>query len=204
MTTITAATPKTVNITTQKIDTQAEFQALIDGTNSLLPTDDPFVLAKRKITRADLFAEWQSRIDAAKATKSCRLALAAAVAHERQLDVTVKPLRDAFKTFAQSRFGKNAAELQQLGFVQNRTPRKSAQKKAAGVAKAQTTRKARGTKGRQQRAAIPGAATAPTGTAIPSATAGAGGGAGAAQPASQGATSTAPQGQGNAGTAARS
>jgi hypothetical protein len=141
MTTITAATPKTVNITTQKIDTQAEYQALIDGTNSLMPSDDPFVLAKRKITRSDLFAEWQSRIDAAKATKSCRLALAAAVGHERQLDVTVKPLRGAFKTFAQSRFGKNAPELQALGFVQNRTPRKSPQKKAAGVAKAQTTRR---------------------------------------------------------------
>jgi len=185
MTTITAATPKTVNITTQKIDTQAEFQALIDGTNSLMPNDDPFVLAKRKVTRADLFAEWQSRIDAAKATKSCRLALGAAVAHERQLDGTVKPLRSAFKTFAQSRFGKNAPELQELGFVQNRTPRKSPQKKAAGVAKAQTTRKARGTKGRQQRAAIPGA-----------------------QPTAQGATpavtSAAPPGQASAGTAVRS
>jgi hypothetical protein len=199
MTTITPATPKTVNITTQKIDTQAEYQALIDGTNSLMPSDDPFVLAKRKITRVELFAEWQSRIDAAKATKSCRLALGAAVAYERQLDATIKPLRSAFKTFAQSRFGKNAPELQELGFVQNRTPRKSAQKKAAGVAKAQTTRKVRGTKGRQQRAAIPGAAAAPVAT---------GAGAGAAQSAAQAppstATSTAPQGQGNASTAARS
>jgi len=202
MTTITVATPKTVNLTTQKIDTQAEYQALIDGTNSLMPSDDPFVLAKRKITRADLFAEWQSRIDAAKVTKSCRLALAAAVAHERQLDVTVKPLRGAFKTFAQGRFGKNAPELQELGFVQNRAPRKSLQKKAAGTLKAQTTRKARGIKGRQQRAAIPGA------VAVPAAPVATGAGAGGAQSAPQAppstATSTAPQGQGNASTAARS
>ena len=202
MTAITAATPKTVNITTQKIDTQAEYQALIDGTNSLMPSDDPFVLAKRKITRADLFAEWQSRIDAAKATKSSRLALAAAVAHERQLDVTVKPLRGAFKTFAQSRFGKNAPELQELGFVQNRTPRKSVQKKAAGTVKAQTTRKARGIKGRQQRAAIPSAPAVPTAPADTSA----GGGTVAAQPAAgvPSVTSSAPPGQASAGTAARS
>ncbi|HEV3191217.1 MAG TPA: hypothetical protein VGY54_12000 [Polyangiaceae bacterium] len=202
MTTNIVTTPKTVNITTQKIDTQAEYQALIDGTNSLMPNDDPFVLAKRKISRAELFAEWQSRIDAAKATKSCRLALAAAVAHERQLDVTVKPLRGAFKTFAQSRFGKNAPELQELGFVQNRTPKKSAQKKAAGAVKAQTTRKARGTKGRQQRAAIPGAAavsTAPVATGP-----GAGGAQSAAQAPPSAATSTAPQGPGNAGAGARS
>jgi hypothetical protein len=148
----TVTPPKTLNISTQKVDTQAEYQALIDGIQTLLPGMDPFALAKRTITRAALLAEFERRIEAAKRTKADRISLAASVASEREIDAAVRPLRSAFKPFAQGHYGKSAAELQQLGFVQNRRPRKSAQKKAAGVVKAQATRKARGTKGRQQEA----------------------------------------------------
>ncbi len=158
MSTLTPTTPKTVSITTQKTDRQAELQALINGINALMTGVDPFLIAKKTIARADLIAQFQKGIDAAKATKEARLALATAVSHERDIVATIKPLRSAFKTFAQGRFGKNAPELQQLGFVQDRTPKKSMQNAAAGVVKAQATRKVRGTKGRQQKAALTGAA----------------------------------------------
>ena len=163
MSTPTATTPKTISVTTQKVDTQAEYQALIDGIGALMPGVDPFLLAKRTIARADLLAQFQKRIDAAKATKAARIALSASVAAEREVDAAVKPLRSAFKTFAQGRYGKTAPELQELGFVPYRKPAKSAQKKAAGVTKAAATRKSRGTKGRQQKAATPAASPAATG-----------------------------------------
>jgi hypothetical protein len=160
MSTPTNTTPKTVSVTTQKLDTQAQYQAIIDGSNALLPGVDPFVIAKQTIARADLFAQFQKGIDAVNATKAARIALSAAVANERAVNATLKPLRSAFKTYAQGRFGKRAPELQQLGFVQNRTPKKSVAKAAAGATQGKATRTARGTKGRQQKAAVTGAVTA--------------------------------------------
>jgi hypothetical protein len=160
MSTPTTTTPKTISITTQKLDAQAELQAIIDGANALMPGVDPFLIAKRTVARADLFALLQKGIDAAKATKEARLALATAVAHEREVKESIKPLRSDFKTFAQGRFGRGAPELQQLGFVQNRRPKRSVKNAAKGVARAQATRKARGTAGRQQKAAVTGTSVA--------------------------------------------
>lgn len=169
MSTPTATTPKTVNLTTQKLDMQAQYQAVIDGSNALLPGVDPFVIANQTIARAALLAQFQEGIDAAKATKAARIALSAAVAHERAVNATLTPLRSDFKTYAQGRFGKRAPELQKLGFVQNRTPKKSLKKAAAGVVKSAATRTARATKGRQQKAAVTVDA-ATTGTPATSAT----------------------------------
>jgi hypothetical protein len=161
-------TPRTVSVTTQKLDTEAEYQALIDGINAMLPGVDPFDLAGQSIPRAQLLAAFESRVDAARSTKAQRLALLAAIAHEKEVNSRTKPLRAAFKTYAQGRYGKSASELQKFGLVPNRTPKKTATKKAAAVAKGQATRKARGIQGRQQRAAI--TAGAPAASATPSPT----------------------------------
>jgi len=169
VTTTMNTTPITPNITTQKLDTQATFEALRDGLNALMPSIDPFVIAKRTIPRATVVAMIQAVIDACKKTKDDRITLSASVAGEHDALAQAKPVRDGIKLLAQAQFGKTAPELQKLGFVQNRRPRTKAAKKAAGVAKRNATRQARGTKGRQQAAAIAAPAEqAPTPPAAPS------------------------------------
>lgn len=167
MPTNTKTTPITPNITTQKLDTQATYEALRDGLDTLMPKTDPFVIAKRTIPRATVMALIQSAIDACKKTKDDRITLSSSVAAEHDALAQVKPVRDGIKLLAQSQFGKTAPELQKLGFVQNRRPRRNAAAKAAGVAKREATREARGTKGRQQAAAIPAPAEQPTAPPAP-------------------------------------
>src|SRR5258707_710100 len=62
-----ATATTTINVTTQKADNVLELQALIHGINTLLPTIDPFMLARRAIPRAELLARVQARLAAARA-----------------------------------------------------------------------------------------------------------------------------------------
>lgn len=151
-------TPTTPSITTQKTDTVAEFQTLIDGINSLLTGIDPFLLNGTSIARSDLLAKFQARVDAANKTKADRKQLTQDVAAEKLAVAAADPLRKAVKAFCIARFGAYNPILQQLGFVQNRTPKAKPAKKAAGATKAKATRAVRGTKGKQQKAAASEAA----------------------------------------------
>jgi len=160
MTTLT-----TVNITTQKAGLAAEYQALITGINTLLPSIDPFVLGNATISRADLLAKLQSLLNAANSTKATQAAYHNAVQSERSLTVQVAPLRAQLKLFLQSRFGKTSTQLQSFGFAPNKVPDHTVGSKSTGVAKALATRKARGTLGKKQKSTIHGtvpAASAPT------------------------------------------
>jgi len=160
MTTLT-----TVNIATQKAGVAAEYQALIAGINTLLPSVDPFVLGNATISRADLLAKLQSLLNADNATKAAQTAYHNAVQSERSLTVAVAPLRAQLKLYLQSRFGKTSTQLQSFGFTPNKVPDKPVASKSTGVAKALATRKARGTLGKKQKSKIHGtvpAASAPT------------------------------------------
>jgi hypothetical protein len=149
----TIVTPVTPSITTQKVDAIAEYQALLEGLDSLLPGIDPFVLGGQTISRADLKARLQSRIDAALKVKSTRKALAALVADERGAAAAADPLRSLLKAFCGARFGATSPILQQLGFVQRRRRKTRPAKQAEGAAKAKKTLQTVGPTGRQQRAA---------------------------------------------------
>jgi hypothetical protein len=163
-------TPVTVDVTSQKADLVAVYEALIDGIKTLLVGVDPIVLGTTapsvSMTQASILAQLQQRVDAANATKAARKALASLVAAERGLDVQVRPLRAALKRFLVARLGPNSPELQKFGFTQNRRPRKTAQSKAQAASKATATRAKRSTQGRQQKAAptavAPVQATAPS------------------------------------------
>ena len=155
-------TLSTVNITTQKAGLTAEYQALITGIGTLLPSVDPFVIGNATISRADLLAKLQSLLNAANATRATQAAYHNAVQSERSLTVQVAPLRAQLKLFLQSRFGKTSTQLQSFGFAPNKVPDHTVGSKSTGVAKALATRKARGTLGKKQKSKIHGTVPAPS------------------------------------------
>jgi hypothetical protein len=71
----------------------------------------------------------------------------------------------------QGRFGKGAAELQQFGFTPQKKAQRAAKTKAAAVLQNQSTRAARGTKGKKQKATIKGARPVTVTVVAPSASA---------------------------------
>ncbi len=145
-------TPTTTNLTTQKMTVEVSYQAAIDAIEKALAHVDPFYMDNKTISRADLLAVLTRVVTAVKQTKADRLAVASSLAAERAALAEAKPLRAALKSFVQARYGKTTPELQQFGFVQNRTRKVKAESKAASVAKARATRSSLGTKGRQQKA----------------------------------------------------
>jgi hypothetical protein len=153
------------NITTQKVNVEAEYQALITGINALLPGIDPFVFANLSLSRADLIKSLQRRIDAAEATKAARMAYHVAVAEERAVAAIVSPQRASLKVYLQGRFGKTNSQLQAFGFTPNRIPSKSVAAKATGLTTARATRVARNTLGKKQKSGIHG--TVPTAASPP-------------------------------------
>jgi hypothetical protein len=160
-------TPTTPSLSTQKADVIAEFQALIDGINTLLTGIDPFILLGKSISRADLLAKLQARIDAAVKTNDDRKVVSADVAAEKAAAAVADPLRKGLKAFAISQYGETSPKLQQLGFVPYRTPKRKPATVAAAAAKGTATREVVGPTGKQKRAAKKAAAADATPAAAP-------------------------------------
>lgn len=156
----TNTTVSQINISTQKATIEAEFKALVVGLQTELAGVSSFVVRKKQYTNPELVAMFQSRIDAAEQTKADRTKLHASVVAERALHQQVMPLRAGIKSFLQSRYGKDGAELQKFGFTPAKTPQGSTAAKSAGVSKSKATRDARGTKGKKQKALVKGGAVA--------------------------------------------
>lgn len=156
-----------LSISTQKIDVQAVHAALITGINSDLGAVDTFVLGKTTLTRAQLVAHFQARIDAADKVKASRAALQQSIDDEHNADAISTPLRASMKKYLQARYGLGAPELQRFGFTQGRKAKTAPSVKAAAALKARATRLARGTKGVQQKKPIHG--TVPAGSPAPAA-----------------------------------
>jgi hypothetical protein len=148
-------TPPTVTITIakQKLDVEAEYRALITGMNTVYANVDPYRLNGQDMPKAEVLAKFQSRVDAAEATKAARAALRASVAKEKAVDKEVKPLRSGMKHFIVSREGQGSPVLQAFGFPEVKTPKTKPAVRASAALKAKATREARGTKGRKQKAA---------------------------------------------------
>jgi hypothetical protein len=161
---MTTNTVSQVTIATQKVTVEAEYTALINGFGTDLAGLDPVVLVGVSYARATLLAKFQSRIDAAQATKNARADLRTAVAGEEALAEEIDPLRKAMKQFLQSRFGKDSPKLQAFGFTEAKATQKTAASKAGAVTKMLATRKARHIMGKKQRLQIK-APVAPTDTA---------------------------------------
>ncbi len=149
-------TLSTINIATQKTTIEAEYKTLINGINTELAGVDSFVINGITYSRADLLAQLQSRITASEATKTARTALHNAVNSEQDLQQQMLLVRAGMRAYLVSRFGKGSGKLQLFGFAQTKTTQKTAQSKAAAVAKAKATRTARGTLGKKQKSGIKG------------------------------------------------
>jgi hypothetical protein len=165
--TTTTNTTTTVTIAKLKLDVEAEYRAAITGMNTVYAGVDPYKLNGETLTKAELLAKFQSRVDAAEATKTARAALRTAVAEEKAVEKEVKPLRAGLKSFIQSREGRGSPILQTFGFPEGKTPKTRPAVKADAALKAKATRAARGTKGRKQKASIHGAPPAATPTTTP-------------------------------------
>jgi hypothetical protein len=83
------------------------------------------------------------------------------VAAEKATRARVAPVRSGLKQFLQSRYGKNAPELQKFGFTPAKVPQRSVASKAAGIALSEATRTARNTMGKKQRLEVTGTVAAP-------------------------------------------
>jgi hypothetical protein len=167
----TNTTISQVNIAAQKATILATYQALITGLNDAPADLQSYVIASKTYTKAELVTHFQGRIDAAKKTIAARTALHLAVVSEKEVATLVAPLRAGLKTVLQGRFGRGAAELQQFGFTPQKKAQRAATTKAAAVLQNRSTRDARGTKGKKQKATIKGARTVlvPVAAASPSA-----------------------------------
>jgi hypothetical protein len=129
-------------------------------------------MAKTSYTKDDIVSVFRSRVSAAEATKAAKTAFHAAVANERAAEAKAAPLRKGMKRVLSVRFGEDGPELQKFGFTPAKARRPSAAAKAAGVVKAQATRKARGTMGKKQKAKIKAAPMTVETVAVPAVAAG--------------------------------
>lgn len=156
------------NIATTKLTVEAAYGALITGIQNDLAGVTTFLLNGQSYGRDALMAKFQSRIDAAKKSKSSKSAWHQDVEAEHELDLEVAPLRKAMKSYVEAGFGKNSSKSQDFGFGSRRPRKAKAATKANAAAQAAKTKKARGIMGKNQRkqivvASTPSNAEAPAG-----------------------------------------
>jgi hypothetical protein len=153
---MTTKTITTINVSTQKSETEAAYNATIYGINTVLAAEKQFAFGGATYTREEVLQTMQSRVDALVATRTARQALHNAVAAERAVEARAAPMRAGFKAYLVGRLGKNSPQLQAFGFAPAKKPQRSPLAVAAGAASAASTRKARGTLGKKQKASIKG------------------------------------------------
>jgi hypothetical protein len=125
-------------------------------------------------TRDDLVTKFQTFVAAIESTKSLYLQWRQGIQAERSLELEVQPLRVGVRAVAQTRFGKDGTQLLQFGFQPAKVPVHTPASKVLAAAKAKATRKARGTLGKKEKAALQGTVTSVTvGTPAPQAGSGA-------------------------------
>jgi hypothetical protein len=147
-----------------KVDLQAVYQGLVSGLLALYQPTDIFQMKTGKFTRDDLVTQFQIFVAAAESTKSANQAWRASVQAERELETSVRTLRQGVRGIAEARFGADGAQLLQLGFAPAKAVKKTAASKAEAVVKSKATRVARGTKGKKQKLAVTGETAAATAT----------------------------------------
>jgi hypothetical protein len=153
-----------------KVDLQALYQSVISGLLAFYAPTDTFLMKSGTYTRDELVTQFQAFVAAFETTKSNYQQWRQGIQAERELELTVQPLRVGVRAIAQTRFGKDGAQLLQFGFQLAKVPVHSPASKVRGAAKAKATREARGTLGKKEKADIHGTVTTVTvGTPAPQA-----------------------------------
>jgi hypothetical protein len=142
-----------------KVEVQTSYLALIAGLTQFYQPGDVFSLAEGDLTRDEIIAKLHGFVSEVESTKAANQAWRAQVQVERSTLLEVRPLRDGLKGIVGAKFGKGSPQLVSFGFQPLKATVKSTGSKAAAVAKAEATRRARGTKGSAQKQDITGNVT---------------------------------------------
>jgi hypothetical protein len=139
-----------------KVDLQVAYQALTTGLATFYQPTDTFLLPTGTVTRDALIAQFQGFINVAETTKSSQQSWHEAVQAERAAELVVRPVRQAVRSVVTGRFGANAKQLAQFGFVPLKPAVRKVAVKAQAVVKMKATRLARSTKGKVQKKTVKG------------------------------------------------
>ena len=133
-------------------------KALITFINTDLADVQSFILDTQTTSRASLLALLQSLVDADAARLTAYGGWRNDVAAQKAIDAQVTPVRQAVKTYLQSRYGKSSPKLLQAGFAPVAPSTKTATSKMVGVVKGATTRALRNPLTKAEKKALKGTA----------------------------------------------
>jgi hypothetical protein len=146
--------------------TQAHDGQVIVGIKKDLQNVSSLPLASSTYTMAALVQLIQSRIDAANAVVNARAQWVDASATYETLNTKVTEVVRGLRQYVINVYGQNSPVLADFGFTAPKRAPLTPEQQVARAAKADATRKARGTLGKKQKAKIKGTVTA-TAPAIP-------------------------------------
>jgi hypothetical protein len=144
------------NLTTSKNDRIAHCQSLIRGLRTKFPKQTLMINGKARPTEAvvkmlESYLIALAAID--EAYRAWRIATATA---SRIYFGQIHQLLQHIRAFLEMQYGRDGVELRGFGYKPRKRPYRSTQAKVNAAEKARATRKARGTKGKRQRARIRG------------------------------------------------
>jgi hypothetical protein len=150
----TTGAPVITTVTNTKVNTEAQYQTLVNGILANLGNETSFPMGGQSYPREDLIAQFQQRIAAAEKTKASKNLWHADVQSERKVVAAVAPLRKAMQKYLQGRYGDGSTKLGEFGFKPVKPRKVSAKTKATSAVKAEATKVARNTVGKNQRKAV--------------------------------------------------
>jgi hypothetical protein len=148
-----------IMVPVNRTNTQAHDAQVIAGIEKHLQTVSSLPLLGSTYTPADLAKLVQSRLDAASTTTTTKANWHSTVAAERALNAKLTPVLRALRQYVINVFGEARPVLADFGFAPSKLTTRTPEEKAAAVAKAIATRKARHTMGPKQKKGVKGAVT---------------------------------------------
>jgi type I site-specific restriction endonuclease len=140
--------------------TQAHDAQVIVGIQKHLLNVSSLPIAGSTYTPADLVKLVQSRIDSTGTVAAANATWHSTVTAHEALSTKLTPVLRGLRQYVLNAFGETSPVLADFGFTAPKTATKTPEQKAAAAAKAQATRKARGTLGKNQKKGVKGAVTA--------------------------------------------
>jgi len=142
--------------TISRVTTQGRDKQVLHGIETELQTVATLYLGSETFTPATLADFVQNRINLANAIDTTRAAWEAALSEydavNKQTDLVISDLRHTVMGL----YGRRSSQLASFGFSPNRIPVLSSEQRATAAKKAKATRRARGTRGKKQKALVKG------------------------------------------------
>jgi hypothetical protein len=152
--------PTITTVTNTRVSVEARYQTLVAGILANLAGELSLSIGGGTYALADLVARFQGAIAAEEKAKASQNQWHMDVQSARQIEAALSPLFKGMQRYVQGRYGEDNAKLAEFGFAPTKPRKTTTKAKAAAAVKAQATRKARNTVGKNQRKAI----TAPPAT----------------------------------------